>query len=228
MITRGDRLIAAVMPRRHRMKTAVSSGIPLCVGFMTLLAFATLNLDGYQIHLVFWDSSSREWRGPGDFNGEPPFNNWAHGWPFAFVVRSSVFQPTPNVQAIDEIPWTSRWPVDDAKAIAFNRWLLGADCAIAALIAFLTYRGARSFCARYNLRFRYRLSSLFVIMTVSAIAISFRNSLLTSRYPLQIGAASIVCVSSVIATLVILASVFRMLMHAQRKAEPSVAPKAEI
>lgn len=203
---------------RCRMKTPSPNGVALCTGIVTLLAFVALNLDGYQIHLASWDQTLQEWQGPGDFNGEPPMNNWVHGWPFAFVVRLSIVQPMPSVRTLAEIPWTSRWPIDDAQSVAFNGWLVGADSAIALVVTVLTYLGVCSVARRFDLRFRYSISTLAVTIAFIAIVLAFRQPLIASRYPMQICAAAVVGAASVFATGVLLLPLLRLFSHPIKKA----------
>jgi hypothetical protein len=80
----------------------------------TALVFA--NLDGYQTEP--FDNAN--------FFGEPPLINWTHGWPFICLVRQS---PIVGSGKTGWIGVTSRWPIDNARIIAFRAKPLLADIA---------------------------------------------------------------------------------------------------
>ena len=130
-------------------------------GLIVFATLAYLNLDGYH----------NEPFGPGGFNDEPPDINWTHGWPYVCMGRSSV--DVNSVLRHPQLEITSRWPFDGVPATYFYVNSLLADIAIAVAFVAATVCSLDYLVRRWPVRLRYGLKFLFILMTVSAIAIVF-------------------------------------------------------
>jgi hypothetical protein len=128
------------------------------------------NIDGYHNQLF----------GERDLAGEPPLINWAHGWPWTFVVRASFFSPTAIYTAPDfsgSPGITSRWPFDDAQVFAFwvRPLVLDSICFVVSVLgtAYATQRIARW----WNPQNSYGLRTMFIATAVVAVALCFGPAL---------------------------------------------------
>src|SRR5690606_15397516 len=130
------------------------------------------------------------WGGVGEIKGEPPLINWAHGWPVAFAIRSSVYSVSAGrgipVQSIaGDVGLYSRWPIDDSPIIAFS--VVAAVCDVLFCLALVcgTFVGARKLARRFGLRLRFGIRSLLVGFSVLAVVLTSRHWLFASRYVLE-------------------------------------------
>lgn len=166
---------------------------------LTLFVAAVLlvaNLDGYHNQLF----------GEGDLAAEPPLINWAHGWPWTFMVRSSIY-PLSGVYTptgfIGPHGVTSRWPVDDAPVIVlWGRQLVFDSLSFLVLVSGTAY-AAQRMARRWNARNSYGLRTLFFATSVVAIAICFGPALFADdrRNTLNFAILSVAGVTTVLAVL---------------------------
>ncbi|GAA5511113.1 hypothetical protein [Novipirellula caenicola] len=169
--------------------------------FVTLLvlgSFAFLNLDGYQLHFA------SPWGGIGEMAGEPPTHNWAHGWPVAFAVRSSVYSISTG-RGVTVASFTggyslySRWPIDESPIAAFSGMAATCDMLLGIVLAIGTYAGTRKLVGDIQIRLRFGLRTLLACVFAFAILLAFRNWLFPTRYVIELLAATVVgfgaCVS---------------------------------
>lgn len=158
---------------------------------LTLGAAVFLNLDGYQT------GNDITFRSDSDFYGEPPAINWTHGWPFYFMVRSSIYSPAagpggPIPATISgELGFYSRWPFDAAPLISFDWQPLLLDLAILAALVVGVWFAVSSFTAKWPLPLRFNLKSLFVATFVVAVVSAFNLLSFLPRHVFQFAALGV-------------------------------------
>ena len=160
------------------------NSLPLIVTFAVLSAFVFLNVDGYQLHLI------SPWGGVGEITGEPPFVNWAHGWPVCFAIRSSIYSVSAGqgvkVQSFTgEHSFYSRWPIDESPVAAFS--VFAATCDLLFCVIFLigTFVGTRKISVKLGLQFQFGMRSLLACMLICAVLLAARDWVFASRFVLE-------------------------------------------
>lgn len=126
-----------------------------CATLVVIAALAFANLDGYHNHLF----------GHGDFSGEPPLINWAHGWPYCFLIRKSPWQasdpaPRPNFYVEGQHIY-SRWPFDRAPVFRYWPRPLVADVGVAVVLIVGTFLSSQRLANKLRINPRFGLKSLF-------------------------------------------------------------------
>lgn len=152
-----------------------------CLFTLAVAASLTfLNLDGYQEHLML-NIKGANFRGPGDFVGEPPMINWVHGWPVGCAVRMSIKNQVPGPIGN---PWihTSRWPFDSTPIKYFSPLGAVVDLLICVLISGGTYFGAKRVAARFGLSVRFHLASILAFVAIAAVVVWQRDWIFATRY----------------------------------------------
>lgn len=166
--------------RDDTMQHKRTNGLSIVVAFVVFASLAFLNADGYQLHLAAHLGTPPVWYGPGNFVGEPPHNNWLHGWPLAFAKRHCY----DRTQGIDTV--TSRWPLDGTPFDYFNPSVVALDCVIAILLVYGAFRGSKLLFTRRGLDLRFSISSLLALTLASAVAITLGSWLFATRYTMQV------------------------------------------
>jgi hypothetical protein len=167
----------------------------LAVAFAALVLSAVVheNLDGYHNH---WG---------GDYRDEPPIINWAHGWPWYFMVRSSLdfgtngIPPGPILTPPGGFYHYSPWPFDDAPLAIFSVTWLVADCAVGLLVVIGAGVAADTWARRWRLRNQFGLRAIFVLVTFASVACVAVNPLQYStvgRYVLHYAALTVLGVAA--------------------------------
>ena len=164
--------------------------IPFVGAAVVTLGLLFANLDG------FHDPLTHKHFGVIDVVTEPPHINWAHGWPFAWVLRHHTDLPKPGVfgfanpiggpvpsvlpgrvAVIAEPSRSSRWPFDTARARLLHWWRLLADIVICAGIIWGSYRGIHMIQHRFGLRVQFSLRQLMLVVLIVSVCMSFRNQI---------------------------------------------------
>lgn len=160
--------------------------IPLVGATTVTLGLLFANLDG------FHDPLTHKHFGFVEYVTEPPFINWAHGWPFAYVLRHNTDSAKPGVigftnpvvvggplQGYVGVAATpsrsSRWPFDSARFRVLHWWRLLADIGVFIGIIWGSYRGLQFLQQLPGLRLQFSLRQLMLAMLLVAIWASFRT-----------------------------------------------------
>jgi hypothetical protein len=190
-------------------------------GLATLIVAATflfLSLDGYHNGIVVG------WNGSLNFYGEPPFINWAHGWPCHFLVRRSIYDrtvgkgpPNPRSMPTEQLGYYSRWPFDEAPITLFRALPLAIDAAVFAFLLAGTWLGAAELSRLFPLRFRFSVKSLLALTTLVAVVLALQLPSRLPRYAFQYAAFVVIAVSAAVAIGGYAASVVRVVGRRQRQ-----------
>jgi hypothetical protein len=151
----------------------------------TTFVAATLlvaNLDGYHNHL-FGSKTT--------FDNDPrsSFFNWAHGWPWPFIVRTSIY-PVSGIYTttgfIGSHGFHSRWPFDDAPVLFLGLKPILFDFICWAALILGTAYGTQRLARWWNPGNSFGLKTLFVVTAVVAVGVQFGPALFDdeSRYAL--------------------------------------------
>lgn len=145
-----------------------------CATLIIVAALAFANLDGYHNHLF----------GDGNFDGEPPLINWAHGWPCCFLIRKSPWDasdpaPRPDLQMEGNYIY-SRWPFD--RAPVFRYWLrpLLIDVAVAIMLIVGTFWSSQRLASKLRINPQFGLKTLFGITAAIGAFFAFGLPLVQS------------------------------------------------
>lgn len=86
-----------------------------------------------------------------------------HGWPFTYMTRES------RVRGAEFSIFHGPWPFDNPPVISFHRWLLALDACVCGATLVLISCCVICWLRRTSVRLRFRLRSLFVLLTLSAV-----------------------------------------------------------
>ncbi|EMI16021.1 membrane protein [Rhodopirellula maiorica SM1] len=172
------------------MQYSKLNGLSIAFAFTIFTAIVYLNLDGYQLHLAACVGTPPSWYGPGNFSGEPPWDNWTHGWPIGFATRLC-YDPAIGMEAT-----TSRWPWDGTPLKFFHPTGAVLNCVIAVLLIFGAYGGSKPLFNRLGLDLRFSVSSLLSFTLASAVVFSARSWLFATRYTIQLAALLVIAVGA--------------------------------
>ncbi len=132
------------------------------------------NLDGYHNQLFGADTTIADDPRSGIFN-------WAHGWPWPFMVRHSIYPLSgayTGNRFTGPIGFNGRWPFDSARVHVIGLKPILLDCVCWTALILGTAYGAQRLGGWWNPQNSFGLKTLFVATAVVAAGTYFGPSLL--------------------------------------------------